>query len=53
MYVKEPGEVPEGDPVLVLAPTGMAAYHIKGNTVHSGLHIPINTDELTPLSYSD
>ena len=28
--------------VLVLAPTGKAAYHIKGTTVHSGLKIPPN-----------
>ena len=34
----------DGDPakptVLLLAPTGLAAININGNTVHSGLHIP-------------
>ena len=30
----------------ILAPTGMAAYHINGNTIHSGLHININKKEL-------
>ena len=28
--------------VLVLAPTGKAAYNIKGNTIHSSLAIPAN-----------
>ena len=40
-------------PVLVLAPTGMAAYHIQGNTIHSGLHIPINQGEMNPLGSSE
>jgi ATP-dependent exoDNAse (exonuclease V) alpha subunit len=28
--------------VLALAPTGKAAYHVKGTTIHSGLKIPAN-----------
>ena len=35
---------------MVLAPTGIAAYHVKGNTLHSGLHININTKELSSLN---
>ena len=38
---------------IVLAPTGMAAYHVKENTIHSGLHIDINKDKLTPLTSSE
>ena len=38
------------DPDQVLAPRGMAAYHVKGNTIHSGLHTDINKDRLTPLT---
>ena len=37
----------------ILAPTGMAAYHINGNTIHSGLHININKKELAPLNDSE
>ena len=33
-----------------LAPSGIAAYHVKGNTLHSGLHININTKELSSLN---
>ena len=31
----------------------MAAYHINGNTIHSGLHININKKELAPLNDSE
>ena len=31
----------------------MAAYHVKGNTIHSGLHIDINREKLTPLTSSE
>ena len=31
----------------------MAAYHVKGNTIHSGLHKDINKDKLTPLTSSE
>ena len=27
--------------VLILAPTGVAAFNIKGKTIHSGLSMPI------------
>ena len=29
------------DPVCLCAPTGVAAYHIKGSTIHSALCIPV------------
>jgi hypothetical protein len=32
-------------PVVVLAPTGVAAFNINGMTLHSGLSIPIINDE--------
>ena len=39
-----------GDPgkprVLLLAPTGVAAINISGNTVHSGLHMPCRVELL-------
>ena len=28
--------------VILMAPTGKAAYHIHGNTIHSALRIPAN-----------
>ena len=31
----------------------MVAYHVKGNTIHSGLHIDINKDKLTLLTSSE
>ena len=37
----------------MLAPTGMAAYHINGNMIHSGLHIYINKKESTSLNHSE
>ena len=42
-----------GDPtkprVLLLAPTGVAAININGNTIHSALHIPCK-GKLLPLN---
>ena len=53
-YRKQPGHVDSGKYILVLAPTGMAAYHIKGTTFHTGLHIPVNQiGKLTPLSHNE
>ena len=52
-YRTQPGIDPEQIHCIVLAPTGMAAYHVKGNTIHSGLHIDINKDKLTPLTSSE
>ena len=51
-YSTEPGENPDDIHASVLAPIGMAAYHINGNMIHSGLHIDINKKEFTPLNYS-
>ena len=52
-YRAQPGTNPDQVHCIVLAPTGMAAYHVKGNTIHSGLHIDINKDKLTPLTSSE
>jgi len=37
-----PGEIPENMEVLKAAPTGKAAFHIKGNTLYSAFKIPVN-----------
>ena len=53
-YRKQPGQEDSGKYILVLAPTGMAAYHIKGTTFHTGLHIPVNQiSKFTPLSHNE
>ena len=52
-YRTQPGVDPDQEHCIVLAPTGMAAYHVKGNTIHSGLHIDINKDRLSPLTSSE
>ncbi|XP_057861034.1 uncharacterized protein LOC131069551 [Cryptomeria japonica] len=36
------------NPLLVLAPTGVAAFNIQATTIHAGLHIPIT--EMHPLT---
>ena len=48
----EPGEDQYIITTQQLVPTGMAAYIIGGNTIHSGLHININQNTLVPLSAS-
>ena len=52
-YRRQPGSVDAHQHVLIIAPTGIAAYHIKGTTFHTGLHIPINQKDLKPLSHSE
>ena len=52
-YRTQPRVDPDQVHCIVLAPTGMAAYHVKGSTIHSGLHIGINKDKLTPLMSSE
>ena len=47
------GEDPDTTHCIVLAPTGMASYHIKGNTLHSGLHIDLNKARPMPLGNSE
>ena len=39
--------------ILVVAPTGKAAYNVKGSTIHSTLHIPASQplDDYKPLSH--
>jgi len=37
-----PGENPDNIKVLKAAPTGKAAFNIKGNTLHSAFKIPVN-----------
>ena len=51
-YSTEPGENPDDIHAIVLAPTGMAAYHINGYTSH-GLQKNIFKKELTPLNHSE
>ena len=38
-----PGENPDEVKVLKVAPTGKAAFNIKGNTFHLAFKIPANT----------
>ena len=52
-YSSQPGKGPDQKYCILLAPTGMAAYHLKGNTIHSGLHININRGKLVPLGNSE
>ena len=51
-YRTQPGVHPDQVHCTVLAPTGIAAYHVKENTIHSGLHTDINKDGLTPFAQS-
>ena len=39
---KRPGVDPDKPCILLMAPTGKAAYLIRGNTLHSSLKIPVN-----------
>ena len=39
-YKKQPRTADYNEHILILAPTGMAAYHIKGTKFHRGLCIP-------------
>ncbi|VDI54623.1 Hypothetical predicted protein [Mytilus galloprovincialis] len=41
-YSKQAGEDFSSNKVMLLAPTGKAAYHIHGNTIHSALKVPVN-----------
>ena len=42
-YLNEkPGVDPDKPCILLMAPTGKAAYLIRGNTLHSALKIPVN-----------
>ena len=50
LYKRCYNEDPSGNYTMVLAPTGVAAYHVKGNTLHSGLHININSKDLSSLN---
>ena len=49
----EAGQNRDNCRILVMAPTGKAAYNVKGSTMHAALHIPANTPlhEYKPLSY--
>ena len=50
---KQVGENYDHEVILTVAPTGMAAFQIKGTPAHSGLHIPINQNKLSNLSPSE
>jgi hypothetical protein len=41
---------PDQPTVLLAAPTGKAAFNIKGQTIHSALKLPINQSTLSELS---
>ena len=49
----EAGQDRDNCKILVMAPTGKAAYNVKGSTIHAALHIPANTllHEYKPLSF--
>ena len=47
------GNEPDKPRVMLLAPTGIAAINIGGNTIHSALHIPINVYGKTVPKLSD
>ena len=47
------GNEPDKPRVMLLAPTGIAAINIGGNTIHSALHIPINIYGKTVPKLSD
>ena len=49
----EAGQSKDNCRILVMAPTGKAAYNAKGSTIHAALHIPANTPlhEYKPFSY--
>ncbi len=38
---------PEPSSIMLLAPTGIAAFNIQASTIHSALHLPLK--DLTPL----
>lgn len=57
-YASFPGQAFNAKQILLLAPTGKAAYNIKGNTIHSALavggwygrrYVPLTNDKLTQL----
>ena len=52
-YGTQPCENQDKMHCMVLAPTGITSYHIKGNTLHSGLHIDLNKAKHTPLGNSE
>ena len=52
-YCAQPGEDPDKTHCIVLAPTGMASCHVKGNTLHSRCHIDLNKAKPTPLGNSE
>ena len=51
-HIKKAGNADNNEHILILAPTGMAAYHIKGTTFHTGLCIPPQQlGKLPPLTH--
>ena len=51
-HKKKTGNADNNEHILILAPTGMAAYHIKGTTFHTGLCIPPQQlGKLPPLTH--
>ena len=51
-HKKKAGNADNNEHILILAPTGMAAYHIKGTTFHTRLCIPPQQlGKLPPLTH--
>ena len=42
--LRDIAEIGNESPLLLLAPTGVAAFNINGRTIHSTLSIPIKAD---------
>ena len=49
----EPGQNRETNKVLIMAPTGKAAFNVRRTTIHAAFHIPANQklQDYKPLSY--
>ena len=52
-YHTQLDEIPDDLHVIIVVLTGNPAYHIKGNTIHSTLHIDINKSKLALLNNSE
>ena len=44
---------PDKVKVLLLGPTGMASFHIRGSTIHSALGIPVSQNSSLPILSAD
>ena len=53
LLCEKAGQNQEDYRILVIAPTDKAAFNVKGSTIHSALHVPVNqaSDEYKKLSH--